>query len=93
MTQYNLQDCNTIGISDDWFVHPWNGGCCIFGQLMALVTCLILLQVGVSKSDSYRWILPTLGLGWVILPRLMNNDWITYTCIPLALLWGLMSAL
>ena len=85
LSQYNIQSFNHW-TSENWFIHPYDGGCCVFGQLMAFLTILlllILLSLGITRG----WIYVALSLGWLILPVSMNNAWLSFYSIPLAILW------
>ena len=89
LSQYNLHDFNTIGKSDNWFLHPYNGGCCIFGQIMAFLTCFVLILIlctpFVNKYIIY--FLYILSISWLLLPYCMNNEWLSLCSIPLAIIW------
>lgn len=85
---YNLQTFNTITTSSNWFVHPIDGGCCVFGQFMAVLTCLFLLYSQYSCNYKInQYLLGIVLLGWMFIPHLMNNDWLSIQCLPLCLLW------
>ena len=84
--QYNLQDFTTIGTSSDWFLHPYDGGCCIFGQIMIYLTCLLLIILLVTNTLSSSLFI-TLAFLWVTIPYLMNNAWLSIWCIPVAIVW------
>jgi hypothetical protein len=88
ISQYNLHDFNTIGYSSNWFLHPENGGCCIFGQIMAFLTIFLLLFI--IYQPEYlptKRILYILSISWIILPFLMNNTWLSIACLPLGIAW------
>ena len=92
MSQYNLHDFNTIHTSTNWFLHPYNGGVCIFGQLMALLTSILLsgIQCIALYMKTYHWmkyILYVLAFSWIVFPFFMNNSWLGITSIPLAIIW------
>jgi hypothetical protein len=81
-------DYNTIGVSDNWFLHPEHGGSCVFGQLMAFVSSIILL--GCIYFYTYLpvpTLLYLLAFGWTVGSYFMNNSWLAVVSIPLALLW------
>ena len=84
---YNLQSFNTITTSSNWFLHPSDGGSCIFGQLMAVVTCSVLLFCHISSYNMNRDMLRFISLGWIVIPYMMNNEWLSIQCFPLCLLW------
>ena len=84
ISQYNICSFNNIHTSKDWFLHPSNGGVCIFGQVMAILTCMLLVILLLYPK---KIILYGLAFLWVIIPYLMNNSWLSLMCIPLAITW------
>jgi hypothetical protein len=86
LSQYNVHDFNTLGTSNDWFLHPYDGGCCIFGQIMAYLTCILLLLLLLTNTLSSSLLL-TLAFLWVTIPYFMNNTWLSVWCIPVSILW------
>jgi hypothetical protein len=86
LSQYNVQEFNSIDTSSDWFLHPFDGGCCIFGQVMIYLTCMLLLILLVTDRLSSSLLL-TLAFLWVTLPYFMNNTWLSVWCIPVAIVW------
>lgn len=92
ISQYNLYDFNTIHKSTNWFIHPYNGGVCIFGQLMALLTsillcCILCIALYIKTYHWNKYVLYILAFSWVVFPFLMNNNWLSIMSIPLAILW------
>jgi hypothetical protein len=94
LSQYNLCSFNSISTSSNWFIHPSNGGVCIFGQIMVFLTCILLIViVGIVMYsnilyDSIRIILVVLSFMWVAGSYFMNNNWLGERCIPVAILWS-----
>ena len=82
---YNLNDFNNICVATNWFIHPSNGGVCVFGQIMIWLTCLLLLYFYLNEYP--KWILLFLSISWIVFPYLMNNEWLSIVCIPLAFIW------
>jgi hypothetical protein len=87
LSQYNLHSFNTWHKTDNWFLHPVDGGCCVFGQFMALLTSITLVIITIINIKWLPQLLYILIIGWLLLPLLMNNSWITIWCIPLSILW------
>jgi len=82
MTRYRLYDYNSFE-SENWFIHPEQGSC-VFGQLMAILTCLLIVIL-FFYPNSYLLIL--LSILWCTIPYLMNNTWLSIWSFPLALIW------
>lgn len=93
ISQYNLCTFNTVSTADNWFIHPSNGGVCIFGQFMALLTCILLFSILCfvrytnKMYDLIIIILYLLSILWVFGSYFMNNSWLSFMCIPLAIVW------
>ena len=97
ISQYNLCSFNTIRTSTNWFLHPSNGGVCVFGQIMALLTSILLfiMIATVLYTNKIHYliviILYILSLLWIVGSCIMNNNWLGIRCIPLAIVWILIT--
>ena len=93
ISKYNLCKFNNIRTSTNWFLHPSNGGVCVFGQIMALLTSILLfIIIGIviytNKVHSITVIiLYILSFLWIVGSFTMNNNWLSIMCIPLAIVW------
>ncbi len=92
ISQYNICECNNIHTTNNWFIHPSNGGMCVFGQIMAFITCIvcIILCMILYTLKAYTLIiviLYLLSILWVFGSYFMNNSWLSIICIPLAIIW------
>ena len=86
ISQYNLRKYNDIRYATNWFLHPYDGGVCVFGQVMAWLTCVVLLTLCYLRIYPITIFL-FLSLSWLFLPALMNNEWLSIASIPLCLIW------
>jgi hypothetical protein len=98
ISQYNICNCNNIRTANSWFIHPSNGGTCIFGQILSFITCIlcIILCIIFYIYQTHMLIiviLYVLSILWVFGSYFMNNSWLSIRCIPLAILWIFMTYL